>query len=63
MNRAYSLASWNRLKTLGITHKRWITTDPCPVCRANGAQGPVLIHFPSNPETSIRRRTSTAGAR
>ena len=44
MNRAYSTAQFAKLQALGITHKRWIPTDPCPICRANAQQGAILMN-------------------
>jgi SPP1 gp7 family putative phage head morphogenesis protein len=33
----------DRAKDIGVTGKEWIVTDPCPICEANGNEGPVPL--------------------
>jgi hypothetical protein len=45
--RAMNEAAYLKLLRLGIKFKRAITgPDPCPICRANHAQGPIPINQP-----------------
>lgn len=39
-------AFMDRAKDLGVTHKEWIVTDPCPICEENGNAGAIPLNEP-----------------